>query len=73
MFCLAFDDPLRNELKRRFATCAGTEATALEVDRRNGVPTLIIVPASASEIGSHAGQVVREEELKDPKWRASVS
>uniref|UniRef100_A0A7S2K259 protein-disulfide reductase n=1 Tax=Leptocylindrus danicus TaxID=163516 RepID=A0A7S2K259_9STRA len=33
----------RTELKRYFKTCAAREASALEVDRKNGIPTLIII------------------------------
>lgn len=33
----------RTGLKRYFKTCAAREASALEVDRKNGIPTLIII------------------------------
>jgi len=55
---LSFNDPLRNDLKRQFATCAGSEAGELAIaDRKRGIPSFIVVKPD--------GTVVKEDAAED--------
>ena len=48
---VAYDDPTRNNLKRKFGCCAGSEAAALNVNpRKSGIPALVIVKPDGSVI-----------------------
>ena len=48
---VAYDDPIRNGLKRKFGCCAGSEAAALNVNpRKYGIPALVIVKPDGSII-----------------------
>ena len=48
---VAYDDPIRNGLKRKFGCCAGSEAAALNVNpRKYGIPALVIAKPDGSII-----------------------
>ena len=69
---LAFDDPLRNELKRRFGACAGSEQRAVGVDPRvSGIPTLILIkwpPLKADN-----GNRVSDKQIGNAGWRKGLA
>jgi len=71
---LAFDDPLRNELKRRFGACAGSEQRAVGVDPRvSGIPTLILIkwpPLTAEEDN---GNRVSDKQIGNAGWRKGLA
>jgi nucleoredoxin len=55
---LAYGDALRNELKRKFGTCAGSEAGSLGIEaRKRGIPSFIVVKPD--------GTVVKEDAAED--------
>ena len=46
-----YSDPIRNELKRKFGCCAGSEQSAVGVaERKYGIPALVIVEPDGSVI-----------------------
>lgn len=45
----------RSNLKRHFGACAGKETEALGVDRKFGIPTLIILESSTGRVISTSG------------------
>ena len=48
---VAYDDAARNDWKRKFGCCAGSEAAALNVrPRKYGIPALVIVKPDGSVI-----------------------
>ena len=48
---VAYDDAARNDWKRKFGCCAGSEAAALNVNpRKYGIPALVIVKPDGSVI-----------------------
>ncbi|OQR99727.1 hypothetical protein ACHHYP_04626 [Achlya hypogyna] len=48
---IPFEDPLRNELKRKYGVCAGKEKDAVGVvDRVGGIPSLVVVTAAGDVI-----------------------
>ena len=53
-----FDNADRSELKRYFGTCAGKEVQELGIsfsERKNGIPTLIIIDSKSEQILSYQG------------------
>ena len=48
---VSFDDPLRSELKRKYGCFAGKEQALFpDVERRNGIPSLVVVGPSGEEL-----------------------
>ena len=48
---LAFDDPFKDELKRKYGVCAGAEQAAVGVEPRlAGIPTFIIIKSDGSQV-----------------------
>ncbi|KAJ1489687.1 thioredoxin-like-domain-containing protein [Baffinella frigidus] len=71
---LPIESPLRDELKRKYGCCAGKEqqASAGVVERREGIPALVIVRPDGSEVSIKG----TEEALGGPpalkRWLAKV-
>jgi len=50
---ISYDDPARQEFKRKFGCCAGSEAASVGVDpRKYGIPALVIMKPD--------GEVIKE-------------
>ena len=48
---VAYDDAARNDWKRKFGCCAGSEAAALNVNpRKYGIPALVVVKPDGTVI-----------------------
>ena len=48
---LAYDEPFKDELKRKYGVCAGAEQAAVGVEpRRAGIPTFIIVKNDGTQV-----------------------
>ena len=55
-----FESPDRNELKRYFGTCAKREQEDLKVDRKRGIPTLILLGHGRRVLTYHGIEDVQE-------------
>lgn len=50
-----FDSPDRNNLKRRFRTCAKRELKPLDMEREYEIPTLVVVAGASHQVLTYAG------------------
>ena len=64
----------RTGLKRYFKTCAAREASALEVDRKNGIPTLIIIDGKTHAVLTSDGVSDVQSYGKEAfeRWRSTM-
>ena len=57
---VAYDAPLRNELKVKYGACAGSEQADVGVEpRKHGIPTLIIVKPDGTEVCDGSDDVTK--------------
>ena len=67
-----FDDPLRDDLKRRFGACAGSEQRSVGVAPRiSGVPTLLLI--KWPPVDGDKGQRISEKQMMNAAWQKSIA
>jgi nucleoredoxin len=61
---LACTDELTAELKKRYHTFAGREADEIGVERKNGIPTLILIDADGNVLSDEGVQLLEKNGAK---------
>ncbi|GLE02518.1 hypothetical protein PINS_up011356 [Pythium insidiosum] len=59
---IPFASPLRDDLKRKYGVCAAKEKDAIGVtDRKNGIPSLVVIDANGAVVDLHAADKVEAQ------------